>query len=62
MLQLTWHWMWEKHDQVKDLFRLFVKPSEVIEKNKKMGLLHHPQRIIITGMMGEINVNITRHN
>ncbi|WP_424475331.1 SLC13 family permease [Oceanobacillus kimchii] len=37
MLQLTWHWMWEKHDQVKDLFRLFVKPSEVIEKNKKNG-------------------------
>ncbi|MFS0750770.1 SLC13 family permease [Oceanobacillus sp. 1P07AA] len=34
MFQATWSWMWEKHDQVKDLFRLFVKPSEVIEKNK----------------------------
>ncbi|MFD1334191.1 SLC13 family permease [Oceanobacillus iheyensis] len=35
MLHATWYWMWEKHDQVKDLFRLFVNPSEIIEKNKK---------------------------
>lgn len=28
MIGATWHWMWEKHDQVKDLFRFFVKTNE----------------------------------
>src|SRR5699024_6869743 len=23
----TWNWLWDKHDQVKDLFRFFAKPS-----------------------------------
>ncbi|WP_373893417.1 DASS family sodium-coupled anion symporter [Virgibacillus sp. CBA3643] len=27
MLSTTWNWLWEKHDQVKDLFTFFVKPS-----------------------------------
>lgn len=27
MLPATWNWLWEKHDQVKDLFTFFVKPS-----------------------------------
>ncbi len=34
MLTATWDWLWEKHDQVKDMFRFFVKPSETLEKNK----------------------------
>ncbi|MBY7144144.1 DASS family sodium-coupled anion symporter [Virgibacillus sp. NKC19-3] len=27
MLSTTWNWLWEKHDQVKDLFIFFVKPN-----------------------------------
>lgn len=27
MLSTTWYWLWEKHDQVKDLFTFFVKPN-----------------------------------
>lgn len=34
MFTATWDWLWEKHDQVKDLFRFFVKPAEVMEKKK----------------------------
>lgn len=36
MFTATWDWLWVKHDQVKELFRLFIKPTEMIEK-KKMG-------------------------
>ncbi|MBN6206684.1 DASS family sodium-coupled anion symporter [Ralstonia pickettii] len=35
MLTATWNWLWEKHDQVKDMFRFFVKPGATIEKNKR---------------------------
>lgn len=35
MISATWDWLWEKHDQVKDLFRFFVKTEETIENNKK---------------------------
>ena len=34
MISATWGWLWEKHDQVKDMFRFFVKPGDAIEKNK----------------------------
>ncbi|GGN60762.1 MULTISPECIES: SLC13 family permease [Oceanobacillus] len=34
MISATWGWLWEKHDQVKDMFRFFVKPEDAIEKNK----------------------------
>lgn len=34
MLTSTWDWLWNKHDQVKDLFRLFIKPSQIIKKNQ----------------------------
>lgn len=34
MITATWSWLWEKHDQIKDLFRFFVKPGDAIEKNK----------------------------
>lgn len=27
MIAATWDWLWEKHDQVKDTFRFFVKPN-----------------------------------
>ena len=27
MITTTWNWFWDKHDQVKDLFQFFVKPS-----------------------------------
>jgi len=32
MISAAWNWFWEKHDQTKDLFRFFVKPSEAKEK------------------------------
>ncbi|WP_249871344.1 SLC13 family permease [Oceanobacillus saliphilus] len=35
MITATWDWLWEKHDQVKDMFRFFVKPAETIEKKKE---------------------------
>jgi len=39
MLTTTWNWLWDKHDQVKDMFRFFVKPSqatiEIDERKKK---------------------------
>ncbi|WP_156288240.1 SLC13 family permease [Oceanobacillus salinisoli] len=39
MLTATWSWLWEKHDQVKDMFRFFVKPTQATmvkeEKSEK---------------------------
>jgi sodium-dependent dicarboxylate transporter 2/3/5 len=35
MISSTWNWLWEKHDQVKDMFRFFVKPGDVLKKNKR---------------------------
>jgi sodium-dependent dicarboxylate transporter 2/3/5 len=35
MISATWNWLWDKHDQVKDLIRFFVKPNEAIERSKK---------------------------
>lgn len=29
MFSTTWGWMWEKHDQVKDMLRFFAKPGSV---------------------------------
>ncbi|MHA6253176.1 SLC13 family permease [Oceanobacillus sp. CAU 1775] len=34
MISTTWNWLWDKHDQVKDIFRFFVKPGEAMEKQK----------------------------
>lgn len=34
MITTTWNWMWEKHDQLKDLFRFFVKPTKAVKKKK----------------------------
>lgn len=28
MITATWNWLWEKHDQTKDLFTFFVKPNK----------------------------------
>lgn len=28
MITATWDWLWDKHDQTKDLIRFFVKPNE----------------------------------
>ncbi|GAA0589922.1 SLC13 family permease [Virgibacillus siamensis] len=28
MIAATWDWLWDKHDQAKDLIRFFVKPNE----------------------------------
>lgn len=33
MITTTWNWLWEKHDQVKDLFRFFVKPAKAVGDN-----------------------------
>lgn len=27
MITATWNWLWDKHDQLKDLFTFFVKPN-----------------------------------
>jgi len=27
MITATWDWMWEKHDQIKDMFRFFIHPQ-----------------------------------
>lgn len=35
MITATWDWLWEKHDQVKDIFRFFAKPGETVEKEKR---------------------------
>jgi len=35
MISTTWNWLWEKHDQLKDSFRFFVKPTEAIKKKSK---------------------------
>src|SRR5699024_4371670 len=35
MMSATWNWLWDKHDQVKDLFRLFVKPNTTFKKSKR---------------------------
>lgn len=28
MIAVTWNWLWDKHDQVKELFSFFAKPNE----------------------------------
>lgn len=37
MITNTWHWLWDKHDQAKDLLRFFVKPNEknTVSGNRK---------------------------
>lgn len=35
MITATWDWLWEKHDQVKDLFRFFVKPGATLDKKNR---------------------------
>jgi sodium-dependent dicarboxylate transporter 2/3/5 len=32
MIVAAWDWLWDKHDQVKDMFHFFVKPN-----SSKMG-------------------------
>lgn len=34
MISSTWNWLWDKHDQAKDLLRFFVKPND---QNKGFG-------------------------
>lgn len=34
MVATTWNWLWEKHDQVKDMLRFFVNPGEKVQNNK----------------------------
>jgi len=34
MISSTWNWLWDKHDQAKDLLRFFVKPND---QNKGIG-------------------------
>ncbi|HLR03618.1 MAG TPA: DASS family sodium-coupled anion symporter [Virgibacillus sp.] len=33
MITSTWNWMWDKHDQVKDMFRFFIHPKTTDMKN-----------------------------
>lgn len=30
MISATWNWMWEKHDQAKDMLRFFAKPGSTL--------------------------------
>lgn len=34
MISATWNWMWEKHDQAKDTFKLFAKPTSAIKDDR----------------------------
>lgn len=34
MISATWNWMWEKHDQAKDTFRLFTNPGSGIPTDR----------------------------
>ncbi|MBD8014818.1 MULTISPECIES: SLC13 family permease [Planococcus] len=34
MISATWNWMWEKHDQAKDTFRLFTNPGAGIPEGR----------------------------
>ncbi|MBT2569379.1 DASS family sodium-coupled anion symporter [Planococcus sp. ISL-110] len=34
MISATWNWMWEKHDQAKDTFRLFTNPGAGIPDDR----------------------------
>ena len=34
MISATWNWMWEKHDQAKDTFRLFTNPGSGIPEGR----------------------------
>lgn len=34
MIAATWNWMWEKHDQAKDTFRLFTNPGAGIPDDR----------------------------
>lgn len=35
MITATWDWLWDKHYQLKDMVRFFVKPNDALEKNEK---------------------------
>ncbi|MGA8943809.1 MAG: SLC13 family permease [Thermoactinomyces sp.] len=37
MVTNTWNWLWDKHDQVKDLLRFFVKPNQAKIGSNKPG-------------------------
>lgn len=34
MISATWNWMWEKHDQAKDTFKLFANPTSAIKNDR----------------------------
>ncbi|ANU22265.1 SLC13 family permease [Planococcus donghaensis] len=34
MISATWNWMWEKHDQAKETFRLFTNPEAGMPDNR----------------------------
>ncbi|EMF46078.1 sodium-dependent transporter [Planococcus halocryophilus Or1] len=34
MISATWNWMWEKHDQAKETFRLFTNPGAGMSDNR----------------------------
>ena len=34
MLTATWNWMWEKHDQAKDMLRFFAKPGSDLPQGR----------------------------
>ncbi|MGM0896748.1 MAG: SLC13 family permease [Bacillota bacterium] len=35
MIAATWNWMWEKHDQAKDMLRFFAKPGSQIKPDDR---------------------------
>lgn len=37
MITHTWNWFWEKHEQIKELFRFFVKPTEMMDEKNNGG-------------------------
>ena len=44
MLTATWNWLWEKHDQTKDMFHFFVKPKKATATSMATGKSIDPIR------------------
>lgn len=55
MISATWNWLWDKHDQLKDIFNFFVRPQKT---NKTLN--NSSQRTTATNDNGNGNGNNNR--
>lgn len=58
MITATWNWLWEKHDQVKDMFRFFIKPGEMVERKSGISRMMGLEETIVMEMTMEIRRNV----